>query len=367
LSSFRERNPIVIGIGSIAVLAALLGLAFSLKKLPFVSQNYTLVAEFADAAGLSPDNEVRVAGIKVGRVTGVDLGRDRVLVTMEIKRGVDIPRDATAEISLKTILGTKFVVIDARGKEEPFRDGSRIPLARTTIPFEIYQAANAAVDLLTDVDGAQLNEAFRGLASITTDPNRNLARTVDGAAAVLDTLGAKREALDTLATKGEEILASLDASAPDIQRILQHSNVVLEVLARRRGVVQSLLRNTDRLAAQLGSLLRDKRPELDEILTDLHATLLIVDGSLSQLEEALRILGPTTEAFARIAWRGRWTAVCTYALEGQLLPAPLPLSLNIGTGGLGGPPVDCPTGNILGGEAASASGRSRTRESGIEP
>lgn len=364
MTSFRERNPIVIGLASIAVLAILLGVAFSLKRLPFVSQNYELTAEFADAAGLGPENEVRVAGIKVGRVTGVDLARDRVLVTMEIGRGVEIPRDATAEISLKTILGTKFVVIDATGSGEPLEDGGRISLERTSIPFEIYQAANAAVDLLTDVDGDQLNEAFRGLASVTADPNRNLARTVEGAASVLDTLGAKRQELGSLAAKGDELLASLDASAPKIQAILQHTNVVLGVLAKRRAVVQSLVQNTDRLAAELGSLLRDKRPELDEILRDLHATLLIVDGSLSELEEALRVLGPSSEAFARIAWRGRWTAVCTYALEGQLLPAPFPAFPVIGTGGLAGPPVDCPAGNLGGG---SAEGQTRARETGVEP
>ncbi|MGH2725480.1 MAG: MCE family protein [Actinomycetota bacterium] len=344
MKSFRERDPLRIGLGSIAVLSGLLALTFYLKQLPFVSNNYALTAEFADAAGLGPDNEVRVAGIKVGRVTGVDLAKDRVIVHMDINDGVEIPRDSKAEISLKTILGTKFVTIDARGTGEPLGDGDRIPLEHTTIPFEIYQIANSAVDLLTDVDGKQLNSAFDALADLTADPKRSLARTVEGAADVLDTLAGKRDAIDTLIKKGEEVLDTLDRSAPEIQAVLKNTNTVLGVLAKRRATVQRLLRNTDLLATQLGTLLKEKRPELDAILNDLHATLKIVDAGLGQVEEAIRVLGPSTEAFARIVWNGRWASICTMALGASPLPPPLPLTIELGTGPAGSPtgPVDCP-------------------------
>jgi phospholipid/cholesterol/gamma-HCH transport system substrate-binding protein len=357
MKSFRERNPMRIGLASIAVLSALLLLTFYLKDLPFVSNTYALTAEFADAAGLQPDNEVRVAGIKVGRVTGVELAGDRVIVSMDINSGVDIPEDATAEISLKTILGTKFVTIDARSDGEPFDDGGKIPLARTQIPFEIYQIANAAVDLLTDVDGGLLNDAFDALADITADPNRNLARTVEGAADVLDTLADKREAIDTVIQKGALVLETLDRSAPEIQAVLRQTNTILGVLAARRTTVQRLLRNTELLARELGGLLKEKRPELDSILRDLHATLKIVDASLGQVEEAIRVLGPSTEAFARIVWNGRWASICTAALGASGLPPPLPAEVNLGQGEPGSPtgPVDCPaSGNSPTNASASA-------------
>ena len=115
MKSFRERNQVAVGIASIIVLALIFLLAFEFKKLPFISHNYTVTAEFADAAGLAPGSDVRIAGLKVGTVTKVKLDGDRVLVTLSVGGGVTIPRDATAAISLKTILGTKSVVIDAQG------------------------------------------------------------------------------------------------------------------------------------------------------------------------------------------------------------------------------------------------------------
>jgi phospholipid/cholesterol/gamma-HCH transport system substrate-binding protein len=360
MRSFRERDPIRIGMVSIIGLGILFVFVFELKKLPFIARSYKLTAEFADAAGLIPDNEVRVAGIKVGRVSKVELGSDRVFVSMAIARGVKIPNDATAEISLKTILGTKFVVINATGSGASLKEGDRIPLDRTTIPFEIYQIGNTAVDLLTDVNGKQLNQAFDALADATADPKRNLAGTLHGAAKVLETLGGKRGSIEEIITKGEQILATLDSSSPAIEAIIEHSNVVMEVLARRRATVRTLLQNTDRLAAQLGGLLRDKRPQLDTILDDLHATLKIVDASLGQLEEALRIIGPSSEAFARITHNGRWASICTMAVEGQLLPPPLPSNIEIGTGTGSSGPVDCPVASEASESSASPASSART-------
>jgi phospholipid/cholesterol/gamma-HCH transport system substrate-binding protein len=342
VKSFRERNQVVVGIVSILILGLIFLVAFDLKSLPFVSKNYKLTAEFADAAGLAAGDDVRVAGLKVGTVKSVKLAGDRVLVTLQIQNGIRIPRDAKIKISLKTILGTKSVVIDARGNGPYFADGSRVPLAQTEIPFEIYQAANGAVDLLTNVNGKLLNESLKALAKITTDPDRNLAGTLKGASKVLGTLGSKSGSLETVLAKGDQILESLDASIPDIEMIIRQSNVVLEVLARRRSVVQSLLKNTAELAGQLGGLLRDKRPDLDTILNDLHSTLAVVDANLGQLEEALRLIGPSSEAFARIVYRGRWAAVCIDAIQATALPPPLPVTLNIGTpDGAPSNPQDC--------------------------
>ena len=341
MTSFRERNQIRVGIVSILVLALIFLLAFDFKKLPFVSHNYTVAAEFADAAGLSPGADVRIAGLKVGTVSKVKLEGDRVLVTLSIAGGVTIPRDAKAAISLKTILGTKSVVIDARGPGPYMKSGDRIPLDHTEVPFEIYQAANATVDLLTNVKGSQLNQAFEALSAITEDPKRNLAGTLKGAGRVLSALGGKAAAFDTVVNKGNQLLASLDAAAPNLQTIVSQTNVILSVLAKRRDVVRALLRNTDLLAGELGGLLREKRPDLDTILNDLHSTLALVDANLGQVEEALKLIGPSTEAFARITYRGRWAGICIMAIEASVLPPPLPVSVDIGTGGAAGAPVDC--------------------------
>lgn len=314
--SITERNPVTIGIASLIGLGIIAALAFSLNRIPFIARNYVLHAEFADAAGLAPENEVRVAGIKVGRVSDVALRKDRVIVTMEIDDGVEIPQNSTAAIGLKTILGTKYVAINARAEGKPLPEGATIPLLRTSIPFEIYQSTNAAVELLEGIDAEALNEGFRALEELTLDPDRDLARTLKGTGDVAKAIASEDEALRALVKRGDEVLGVLDESSPEIQALISNSNQLLEILARRRAVVQSLLRNTDLLASQLGGLLEDNQEEIKTILEELNTILKIVDSQLGQLEEAVRLLGPSSESLSRLVWTGRWANICIYAIEG---------------------------------------------------
>ncbi|MCA1839227.1 MAG: MCE family protein [Actinomycetota bacterium] len=328
--SFREMNPLKIGAASLAGIGLLLGLAFGLNKIPFVSHSYRLDAEFSDASGIAAGNEVRVAGVKIGTVEDVRLASDRVLVSMSIDNSAIIPRDATAEIGLSTILGTKFVGIDATGKGAPLEPGSTIRLEKTRVPFEVYDVSNNTVGLLSEIDAKQLNEGFRALANLANDPSRNLASALAGAGKVTSAIASQTDALSALATKGDDLLAALDSSAPQIQTLLSNANKLTQVLDRRRAIVQDLLRNTDLLTGSLSGLLKDRHPELDAVLKDLHTTLLIIDKDLGELEKAIALAGPTTQSFGRVFWTGRWANICIVSID----------SVNGSITGSGAPPND---------------------------
>lgn len=312
--SFRERDPFRMGIASLVALVAIFAATFSWNRLPFVAKDFELVAEFADAAGLGPDNEIRVAGIKVGKVTQVSISKDRVLVTMRIDDGTEIPRTAGAEINLNTILGTKYISLEATDPGPFLSDGDRIPISQTKVPFEIYQASNATVDLLQEIDAKKLNEGFRALAEIADDPQRNLARTLEAGGAATQAIASQSEALASMIVKGDQLLTALDESSPDLQAVIGNSQRLLTVIAKRRATIKSLLVNTETFTQSLGGLLKDRRTEIDRILHDLHLALIIVDRNLAEVEEALRLLGPSSESFARIFWTGPWGNVCVAAL-----------------------------------------------------
>ena len=328
--SFRDRDPIRIGLICLAAMVVLLAIAFDFNRIPFISQSYLLNAEFTDASGIAAGNEVRVAGVKVGSVKEVRLMRDRVLVQMSIDDSVAIPEKATARIGLSTILGTKFVGIEARSDGKPLTPGSTIPLARTSIPFEIYQASGSTVRVLSDIDAMQLNDGFRALAELADDPNRDVAKTLAGAGQVTGAIASRANELEKLAVKGEALLETLDASSGDIQEVITNSNKILEVIDRRRAIVRDLLRNTDLLTHSLGGLLKENHSELDSILKDLHATLVVVDRDLGELEKALVLLGPSTQGFARALWTGRWGNICIESID----------SVNGTITGSGAPPND---------------------------
>ena len=73
MTPFRERNPVKIGLVSLAVLALFVLIAFKAESLPLIGGGDTYYADFSDSSGIKPNDEVRIAGVRVGKVTGVEL------------------------------------------------------------------------------------------------------------------------------------------------------------------------------------------------------------------------------------------------------------------------------------------------------
>src|SRR5690242_19536704 len=110
MKPFRERNPLVLGAIGIVVLVVAILAAFRIEDLPFIGGGTAYHAAFRDASGLVAGNEVRVAGVKVGKVTAVGLARggSAMYVRVDFKvngDGFTLGRDTAATIRIKTVLG----------------------------------------------------------------------------------------------------------------------------------------------------------------------------------------------------------------------------------------------------------------------
>ncbi|MDQ3578664.1 MAG: MlaD family protein, partial [Actinomycetota bacterium] len=101
MKPFRQRDPISIGVVGLLVIGLALTAAINSDDLPVIGGGTTYTAEFTEAAGLAPDDEVRIAGIKVGSVSDVALDRDRVVVDFKVKDAWVGDR-TRADIKIKT-------------------------------------------------------------------------------------------------------------------------------------------------------------------------------------------------------------------------------------------------------------------------
>ncbi len=314
VKNFRERSPAIVGIISIITITAATTFAFFIDRIPALKQAYEVQAEFSDAAGLQVENQVRVAGIKVGTVSGVELEDDHVLVTMEIENGMEVPHNAFANIKLATLLGTKFVDLEAKGGEPFLEDGDVIPAERTTVPYEIYQAANQGTGVLEELDGVALNEALRQLTKLTAAAEDEVGVALEGLNELGTGLNQKDEELRSLLSGSRELTALLADEGDHLVRLIDASNDVLGSLARKREEIQSLLSVTKEMAGTVTEVLRENRGNLDSILTDLHNALVVLERNVEHLDVAFQYAGDSSRYFAGIWQQGRWGDIYTCAL-----------------------------------------------------
>ena len=112
---FRERNPVVIGIAGIATIVLMLTAAFKAQDLPLIGGGDTYTAAFTEAGGLKVNDEVRIAGVRVGKVQSIELDGDHVLVTFRVKTDSEFGTETGAAIKVKTILGAMYLALQPAG------------------------------------------------------------------------------------------------------------------------------------------------------------------------------------------------------------------------------------------------------------
>ncbi|QQA44046.1 outer membrane lipid asymmetry maintenance protein MlaD [Pelagovum pacificum] len=125
----RENTTEVVTGGVVLVLAV--AFLFYMLQVAGVSGRtgggYPLVATFSSAEGVSVGSDVRLAGVKVGTVTGLELNPETYLADMEIQvvNGIEVPDDSSLAVSSEGLLGGNFMEIIPGGSFEFFEPGGQ--------------------------------------------------------------------------------------------------------------------------------------------------------------------------------------------------------------------------------------------------
>ncbi|RYH11109.1 outer membrane lipid asymmetry maintenance protein MlaD [Tropicimonas sp. IMCC6043] len=92
------------------------------------SDSYDLTASFRSVEGISLGTDVRMAGIKIGSVSALDLNPEtfRAEITMSIGAPVAIPEDSSVAVSSEGLLGGNFVELVPGGSPFVLADGEEI-------------------------------------------------------------------------------------------------------------------------------------------------------------------------------------------------------------------------------------------------
>jgi phospholipid/cholesterol/gamma-HCH transport system substrate-binding protein len=245
-----------------------------------------------------------VAGVKVGKVLGVDLAGDRVQIRFRVK-DAELGTRSRADIRIKTVLGRKFLALspDGDGKMEP---GSIIPLSRTTSPFEITDAFRDLSTTVGEIDDQQLATSFTTLADTFRDTPEEVRTSLEGLSRLSRTIAARDDQLKALLTRTRGVSQVLAERDQDLTAFFRDSSLVLQEVQRRREAISRLLDTTTELSEQLVALVRENRAQLQPALTRLRGVVTVLKKNQDNLDRSLVRLAPFVRVFADNLGNGRW-------------------------------------------------------------
>jgi virulence factor Mce-like protein len=238
----------------------------------------TITAFFTSTTSIYPGDEVQVAGVKVGTITGIEPEGAQAKMTLRVDHDVPIPADAKAVIVAQNLVAARYVELAPayRSSGPTMPDGAVIPLEHTAIPVEWDEVKTQLMRLATDL----------GPNSKVSTPS--VARFIDSAANALQGNGDKlRQTLDQLSGVGR-ILARGSGNIVDVIKNLQ-----IFVTALRDSNTQ-IVQFQDRFATLTG-VLNESRSDLDAALSNLSSAVGEVKRFISETGDK------TSEQVARLA------------------------------------------------------------------
>lgn len=204
-----------------------------------------LATTFDQVAGLSLQSAVRVAGVKVGAVTAIELDGKRARVVLTLPKDFKVYRDASASLSSIGILGEKYIELDPGHPE----------------------AGEAGIDtLLASKQGMSMDSLMESLGGISKD--------VKGITEALNkSIGGEegRQKLDEIVDNIRVLTGEFRAMAQENHGTINATMAnVQQMSADLRDRLPRLAQQFEDLGKNLNALVGDNKPEIQGLLTDVR-------------------------------------------------------------------------------------------------
>jgi phospholipid/cholesterol/gamma-HCH transport system substrate-binding protein len=313
---FRERNPLPIGVAGLAAVGLLMLLAFNLQRF---SGGTSYSAAFSEAAGLKPGEEVRIAGVKVGKVDSVGLEGDHVKV--KFTSGTPFGTGTRVQIKIKTLLGSHYLALEPKG---PGRQSTHqeIPVTRTTAPYNVVPALQDASAQLGKIDTKQLAASFDTLSQTMQGSSANVRGTLAGLQKISRAVASRDDELSELLKHTNNVTKLLADRSGDLAALVNDGGLLLQEINARRVVINQLLTGTVSLSQQITGTIQENQATLSPALKHLHEVVNILNRNQENLDKSFKAMAPFAAEVADYTGTGRFFDVYLQNL------VPLPASVN---------------------------------------
>jgi phospholipid/cholesterol/gamma-HCH transport system substrate-binding protein len=240
---------------------------------------YTVKAEFRDAMDLVPQGGVRSSDVTVGKITDVQLKRGSwtAIVTMEINGDTRLPDNTFASIRQTSLLGEKFVSLDApdQGAYGRLGDGDLIGLDRSGRNPELEEVLSAAALLFNGGGLDKFNTITRELNQLMDGRETNIRELIKNSTEFTQTLDQNKNAIIVALERINRLAVATNAQEDEIDVALRDIPPALEVLDDQREDLVKMLESLDRLGGVATDVIEKSK---EDTITDLRLLQPVIKG-----------------------------------------------------------------------------------------
>jgi phospholipid/cholesterol/gamma-HCH transport system substrate-binding protein len=312
-------------------------------------EQVTYRAQFSDVAGLVEGDEVRIAGVRVGQVTGIGLSQDKekpvAVVELQVEKDVPLPAAVQATIRYRNLVGQRYISLtEGQGSAgRTLQANDLIPLAQTHPALDLTTLFGGFQPLFQALSPADMNRLSFEIIQVFQGEGGTVESLLSHVASLSSSLADKDQVIGSVIDNLTKVLGTVAARDQQLNDLIISLQQFVSGLAADKDAIFNSLQTIDTLADTTAGLLDQARPPLAADIQQLQVLAGNVAAGGDQLEQFLQLAPTKLDLITRTAINGSWFNFFLCGASGFLvLPGTDPSTTN---------GITVPAGGLSSGEA----------------
>lgn len=292
-------------------------------------------AEFTDATGVTKGDDIRVAGVRVGTVSEVEIiDRSRALVTFSVDDDTSVNGGTNAAIRYRNLVGQRYISLTQEvGDTQRLPDGATIPVSRTRAALDLTVLFNGFKPLFQALSPEDVNQLSYELIQVFQGEGGTLEGLLAHTASVTSTLADRDEVIGDLIDNLSLVLDHVADRDKQLTRLIQSFRTLVGGLKKDRFAILGSLEEVSTLSVETASLIDGIREPLVKDIKELRTVAGNIDKNKAELDRALQVLPIKLNKIGRTAIYGSFFNFYLCEFQGRVnLPNNVSLPVKYNTG-----------------------------------
>ncbi|MFQ6398520.1 MCE family protein [Nocardia sp. KC 131] len=293
-------------------------------------------ARFTDVTSLNNGDEVRIAGVRVGKVTSVSIVDKRLAeVKFEVADRNWLPASTTATIRYRNLVGQRYIALEQGAGEQgrKLNKGATIPLENTRPALNLTTLFNGFRPLFHTLTADDVNKLSFEIIQVFQGEQGTIKDLVTSTASLTNKIADKDAVIGELVKSLTAVLETINQREDNFDQLIVNTEALVSGLAAERDTIGRSVSSLGKLASATSDLLVPTRPSLQGSIAGLNQLTGTINERKDDVNEVLHNLPIKMEKLGRVGSYGSWFQFYLCGID-----------LVVGPGVADGPQLNLPAG-----------------------
>ncbi|OBB17713.1 mammalian cell entry protein [Mycobacteriaceae bacterium 1482268.1] len=226
-------------------------------------------AVFNDVYGLREGDDVRMAGVRVGRVEGIELQGRQAKVSFVLQGDQHVYGNTVASVTYQNIVGQRYLQLSLGrdGIASMLAPGSTIPIEHTDPSFDVGTLLNGYEPLFSVLNPKDADNLTKGVIQSLQGDDASIATLISQTSTLTDAFAGRDETLGTMITGLNRVMDNLAQQNDNLDKVIGQTHQVVADLDQRRPALVASTGSVARVTSRLSAISDEVTPALNEMVT----------------------------------------------------------------------------------------------------